>query len=504
MEQSKIRQMPVQESPSLIDIVWLGGILILATLLRLYHLNDSLWFDEVVTLVEFVRLPTEELVTTYHSLNNHLFFSLQAQLSVALFGEHPWALRLPAVLFGIASIWAVWRLAFDVAGRWPALFAALLVTVSYHHVWFSQNARGYTGLLFFALLATWLLVRAIERPRLGLWIGYGLCFAAAMYTHLSAAFFFAAHFVGYLVVVFYRYAHPSAAGVPSLRLPLIGCGIGVVITLILFAPIMEQMIASFTAVREAPELAAHAASIAEWESPLWLLEEIVAGFGPLGPLAYVVVPAVLVVMAIGGLWLVRTAAIVPLTLVLHVGVTVALLLVLGFRVWPRYFLTDIGLIAILLAVGAFVIGRWVALLVADGWLGKSYRLGMLFAAIGVVLSLALLPKNYAAPKQNYAGAAAYVNANKEGDAVVMTLGLGSEPFLDYYAPDWHYVDTLAQFDQTYSSGKDAWLVYTFPSVVEQRHADVLQAAAGTFAKEKYFPGTLNGGGIVVLRAEPKR
>jgi uncharacterized membrane protein len=48
----------------------------------------------------------------------------------------------------VASIGALYLLGRAVAGPTEALFAAALMTVAYHHVWFSQNARGYSGLLF--------------------------------------------------------------------------------------------------------------------------------------------------------------------------------------------------------------------------------------------------------------------------------------------------------------------------------------------------------------------
>ena len=48
--------------------------------------------------------------------------------------------------------------------RLEAAGAALILTVSYHHIWFSQNARGYTAVLFFVVLSTYALLR---------WLGSG-------------------------------------------------------------------------------------------------------------------------------------------------------------------------------------------------------------------------------------------------------------------------------------------------------------------------------------------
>jgi uncharacterized membrane protein len=132
----------------------LALLMAVGLLLRLINLGSGLWYDEIVTLVKYVRLTPSQLLTTCTEFNNHMLFSLLAQASIAIFGESDWALRLPAVLFGVACIPALWWLASLVVGPREALYAAILLTVSYHHVFYSQSARGYTGLLFFSLLST--------------------------------------------------------------------------------------------------------------------------------------------------------------------------------------------------------------------------------------------------------------------------------------------------------------------------------------------------------------
>src|SRR5438034_884751 len=81
-------------------------------------------------------------------------FARLAHVSIAALGDQAWSLRLPATLFGVVTIPALYFLAREFAGRTEALFGCLLLTVSYHHVWFSQNARGYTLLAFLAVLST--------------------------------------------------------------------------------------------------------------------------------------------------------------------------------------------------------------------------------------------------------------------------------------------------------------------------------------------------------------
>jgi hypothetical protein len=270
----------------------------------------------------------------------------------------------------------------------------------------------------------------------------------------------------------------------------------VALVLALYAPLIGQMVTAFTEVAVGDEPAHHAESIAQWDSPLWMIVEVAASLGPLGLL----LPAVLAVTVIGMASLWRTVPIVPLILVIHIPVTVALLVAFGFRVWPRYFLVDIGLIALFLVQGAFVLGRWVSGFGLVPPALKGARLGMLFAAAGVAASLVLLPRNYLYPKQDYVGARDYVEANRAPGSVVIAVGLGAVPFTEYFAKDWHEAETVEAFQALRQPGTETWLVYTFPKVIERRHADIFAAAAPDFSKAAYFPGTLSEGGIVILRA----
>jgi uncharacterized membrane protein len=47
-----------------------------------------------------------------------------------------------------------------------------VLAVSYHHIFFSQNARGYSAALFFALATSGLLIRALWDDRGWRWCLY--------------------------------------------------------------------------------------------------------------------------------------------------------------------------------------------------------------------------------------------------------------------------------------------------------------------------------------------
>src|SRR5262245_6487943 len=65
----------------------LACILALGFALRWIGLGAGLWYDEIETLVRYVRQPLAHIVTTYDSQNQHLFYSVLARLSVVALGD---------------------------------------------------------------------------------------------------------------------------------------------------------------------------------------------------------------------------------------------------------------------------------------------------------------------------------------------------------------------------------------------------------------------------------
>ena len=75
--------------------------------LRLINLGSCLSYDEIVTLVKYVRLPAGSCSSDVHRVQQPHALQPRGAGVDRGFGESAWALRLPAVLFGVATIPAV-------------------------------------------------------------------------------------------------------------------------------------------------------------------------------------------------------------------------------------------------------------------------------------------------------------------------------------------------------------------------------------------------------------
>ena len=481
-----------QKNQSVATWQWtaLVAILALASLLRAIGLNAPLWYDEVVTLVEFVRLPVPELLTKYTTTNNHLLYSLAANRSVALFGENAAAIRLPALLFGVGSIAALWQLGCEIASRREALLACLLLALSYHHVWFSQNARGYTGILFFTLLSTHLFVLGMRRSSRETWLGYAAIVAFGLYTHLSIAFVFTTHGLLYLALLARARVTGSSAGHPGAAewWPAGGFGLGVLLALLLYAIPLPQVVEAFSA----QQAGSSGKRVEDWTHPLWMLLELARGLG-LGGIALLGGAAVATVAGLGFASLARRDWLVGAVLALPGALTLAALLALSFHVWPRYFLASIGFALLVGVRGCDVVGNELARRFAPGW---GQRLGTAFCGVAVLGFLFLLPANYRSPKQDYPAARDYVESIRGASEPVVAISLAIYPYENYYAPQWLTAESISDFDRVVDP-RGTWVVSSFPTYLRSIHPEIVERLASDFELLREFPGTLGDGAISV-------
>lgn len=474
----------------------LALLLLVAGALRALQLDSPLWYDEIVTLVEFVRLPPAELLSTYPSTNNHLLYSLLAHTSIAVFGESAWALRLPAALLGLGSLAAFWWLAHEIAPARQARLACWGVALSYHHVWFSQNARGYTGILLFTWLGTALFLRARRTAHTRDWLGYAVVLALASWTHLSATLTFAAHGIVYLCDEAWRMRSPRH---PFDARPLAAFAGGLGLTALLYAPVIPDLTATLTAQSVAGR---GAATVRTWKSPLWTLLEIARSL-PFGAASYLVAFGAAAIGATGLASLARKRPFDALLLVLPAALTLAALLAAGFNIWPRYFLPSLGFAAILGVRGLFVVAAAV-LDRPQSTAGRGARAATTAAVLAIVLSAAMLPRNYRHPKQDYPAARELVLARRGPSEPVLTLGLASFAYGRYYEPTWHALESVEQLDQLQLLHPRLWIVYAFPTHLRGARPELYERVMRDFEPVRSFPGTLGDGDVHVLSSRATR
>ena len=474
----------------------LGGLSVLGLGLRLWHLNSGLWFDEVLTLLDFVRPPLGQIVTTFPSQNQHMLYSVLAHVSVSLFGESAWALRLPSVVFGVASIWALFLLGRRVSGSLIALLACALMTVSYHHIWFSQNARGYMGLMFFSLLATWLWLEAMERDEWRWWISYAAALALGTWIHLTMAFVAGSHGLLLLLTLMRR---KTAQGESERRDAKGGSWWKPLAAYLLFGTLVLQFYA--LALPEFLARALHEESLqSEWTNPIWVITESVRSLR-IGFSGLAVVLAAATITFVGWLAILRKERIAGLAMVLPAVLAGSAMLLLGHNLWPRFFFFSMGFGLLIVVHGAMDLPKLLltGIKPLERWRPFGQRAGVATACLLILASVLTVPRCYALPKQDFAGARDFVELNRrEGDAVV-AVGLAGRAYGSYFAREWLVAQTQQELDAIRRRHSDTWLVYTIPVQVRAYCPGIWQEVERDFRVVRIFAGTLGGGEVYVCQ-----
>ncbi len=183
---------------------WMLPILLLAFVLRIAYLDaQSLWWDEAFSAtVGGMDLPP--LVETTFSVRVHppLYF-LVLHFWLAL-GQGEFVIRALSAIFGVLAVAGTFGLANLLAGKSLGVISAFALAISPLHIWYSQEVRMYSLIVFLVLLSNYFVLRLLREDKLSNWLGYGIFTLLAMYTHYFTLFVVVTQMI-YLTLLRRRY-----------------------------------------------------------------------------------------------------------------------------------------------------------------------------------------------------------------------------------------------------------------------------------------------------------
>jgi mannosyltransferase len=137
----------------------------------------ALWYDEAYTVRQIQRSYLEQ----FEGYQPFYYWVQKPWTAVA--GTSEWALRFPSVVGAMLACGLLVVLAAKLFDRRVAMLSGLFLATSPYFVKWSQQARVYPLLVAGSLLATLLLLRALERGSRGAWALYGVAFTGVLVTH---------------------------------------------------------------------------------------------------------------------------------------------------------------------------------------------------------------------------------------------------------------------------------------------------------------------------------
>jgi len=200
-----------------LSIGFLLASTLLAAILRFYRLDGaSLWVDEILTW-NMIR-PDRDL-----DLLGQVWAAIQAPVYLLVvwplmrLQENEWMMRLPAAVFGVLTVPFFGILLGRILDHRGARLGTLLLAISPYHIWYSQEGRGYSFLIFFVVLMTLAFLELTwKTPRPGAAFAMAFAGALAVLSNMSGLFLLMA--MGLAVLFFYRPENPRQWGIWALAL----------------------------------------------------------------------------------------------------------------------------------------------------------------------------------------------------------------------------------------------------------------------------------------------
>ncbi|WOF17122.1 phospholipid carrier-dependent glycosyltransferase [Methanoplanus sp. FWC-SCC4] len=152
--------------------------------LRFYNLGfNSIWLDEGST-INFAQRSLSgiwEATIGGGEFNPPLFYYLEHFMLT--FGESEVTLRFLPALFGALCIPIMYFIGREAVDEKSGIIAAALMTFSSFQIFYSQDARAYTTVLFFFSVALICYLWALKNNNIKWWILFGLFSAISFWTH---------------------------------------------------------------------------------------------------------------------------------------------------------------------------------------------------------------------------------------------------------------------------------------------------------------------------------
>lgn len=169
----------------LVSLFFLLGLLI-----RIYKLGDhNLWYDEFRSLKmirEFSPIDRDYNPPFYYLLLSFWVRSFGPILAKFFGGE--FILRSLSTILGVISIPLIYKLGklfFDIR---TGLISAFILSISPLHIWYSQEARGYSLSVFLVMLTVYIFFLALQKNKFYLWMGFIVSSFLALFTNYFSFF----------------------------------------------------------------------------------------------------------------------------------------------------------------------------------------------------------------------------------------------------------------------------------------------------------------------------
>ncbi|HEV3128394.1 MAG TPA: glycosyltransferase family 39 protein, partial [Solirubrobacteraceae bacterium] len=181
----------------------LAGLILAGLVLRL-AVPRGIWLDEAISIHQ-AHLSLHDLFhNLYYGDRQPPLYHLTLWLTIRVFGDGEFAVRLPSLIAGTLVIPVLYELGRELYDRRTGLIAAAFAAISPILVWYSQEARMYEFAALFGLLAVLTQLRAIRNGTMLNWAAYIVATAALLWSHYFGLLLIAVQQLVFVGVIIHR------------------------------------------------------------------------------------------------------------------------------------------------------------------------------------------------------------------------------------------------------------------------------------------------------------
>lgn len=169
-------------------------ILLIALLIRLISLNQSLWLDEATTAKVVQSYSYINIITKFSPLDFHPpFYYFLMKFWTSIFGLSEISLRMPSVIFSILAGFVIYKIGSILKNKTVGFWSAAFFLFNPLIVYYSQEARMYMMATFLLSCALYYFIKMLQLKNYD-FILFNLFCILSFYTFYGSIFFIFAMF----------------------------------------------------------------------------------------------------------------------------------------------------------------------------------------------------------------------------------------------------------------------------------------------------------------------
>jgi uncharacterized membrane protein len=427
--------------------------IILAVLLRIFPIMQSLWQDEIGVYKTFIEPGIQSTIIPKSSMGSHPLMQILVKIFTELTGVSELTLRFPVFIFSILTIPLLYVVSFKITGK--RIFAAAsiaLLTLHSYHIFYSFQMRGYAIIIFMSILVTYFTFKILLFSGKRNSIALAICNILLVYTHLYSIYFLVSlHFTVIAILLYQKYIIKEKVAYITQRNILAyfnSFNLSIILIFLLYLP-------------QLPVIFMNILDTAKASPPLSkYFQEVVASSHYIISYSDYSIFSYLFILAIFGVYIL----FIKKNIFYHIIFFTAIFLFLitaalpsGSTFYPRYLICEIPLMIIMISI-----------VIWEFWkLEKLKYKAVAFTSFVIFLTISIAGySNSYQIIQDYKGAVEFVTEeSKNNKSIILSNGLGKTEVL-YYNKNIIPLYRVTELDSLMNLKRDLYVITSYESILK--------------------------------------